>query len=91
MTSPAARPPVPEPGWTTEQIVAHLRSLGSAHNIAGMARFGINTGTALGIGNTPPTLTYGPGVNNTDLNFTSNGTSSAKSARLKSASRRSTP
>ena len=34
MTLPAARPPAPEPGWTTEQIVAHLRSLGSALGVA---------------------------------------------------------
>lgn len=33
------------------------------------ASFSLPSATSLGIGNTPPTLTYGPGVNNTDLNL----------------------
>ena len=41
----------PSPSWTAAEIVAHLRSLGTEENRAGMARFGINTGTALGVGN----------------------------------------
>lgn len=43
---------LPAPGWTAQDIVAHLRSIGTAENRAGMARFGINTATALGVGNT---------------------------------------
>ena len=43
---------LPAPGWTAQDIVAHLRSIGSEENRAGMARFGINTATALGVGNT---------------------------------------
>jgi hypothetical protein len=42
---------LPEPHWPAEEIVAYLRSLGSEENRAGMARFGINISTALGIGN----------------------------------------
>lgn len=41
----------PDPGWSAGDIVAHLRSIGSAANLTGMARFGINTANALGIGN----------------------------------------
>ncbi|WP_027061709.1 DNA alkylation repair protein [Mesorhizobium loti] len=43
---------LPAPGWTAQDIVAHLRSIGTEENRAGMARFGINTATALGVGNT---------------------------------------
>jgi 3-methyladenine DNA glycosylase AlkD len=42
---------MPEPHWPAEEIAAYLRSLGSEENRAGMARFGINISTALGIGN----------------------------------------
>ncbi|TGS47607.1 MULTISPECIES: DNA alkylation repair protein [unclassified Mesorhizobium] len=42
---------LPAPGWTAQDIVAHLRSIGTEENRAGMARFGINNATALGIGN----------------------------------------
>lgn len=42
-----------EPGrdWNTEQVIDHLRSLRDPATIEGMARFGIETGTALGISN----------------------------------------
>ncbi|WP_095200198.1 DNA alkylation repair protein [Mesorhizobium carmichaelinearum] len=43
---------LPAPDWTAQDIVAHLRSIGTEENRAGMARFGINTATALGVGNT---------------------------------------
>ncbi|CDX54773.1 conserved hypothetical protein [Mesorhizobium plurifarium] len=43
--------PLPDPSWSADDIVAHLRSIGVAENLTGMARFGINTATALGIGN----------------------------------------
>lgn len=36
---------------TADEIIAHLRSMRSEETIAGMARFGIMTDTALGIGN----------------------------------------
>jgi 3-methyladenine DNA glycosylase AlkD len=39
------------PQSSAEEIVAHLRAIGSEQNLAGMARFGINTATALGISN----------------------------------------
>jgi len=39
------------PSSTADEIVAHLRTLRSEENIAGMARYGIVTDTALGIGN----------------------------------------
>jgi len=39
------------PASTADEIVAHLQSLRSEENIAGMARFGIVTDTALGISN----------------------------------------
>ncbi|TPI27005.1 DNA alkylation repair protein [Mesorhizobium sp. B3-2-1] len=42
---------LPAPNWTAQDIVAHLRSIGTMENRTGMARFGINTATALGIGN----------------------------------------
>jgi 3-methyladenine DNA glycosylase AlkD len=41
----------PDPNWSADDIVAHLRSIGTEENRAGMARFGINTATALGVGN----------------------------------------
>lgn len=41
----------PDPSWSADDIVAHLRSIGTEENRAGMARFGINITTALGIGN----------------------------------------
>ena len=44
--------PAPSPDWGVDAIVAHLRSLGSEENRAGMARFGIVTDRAFGIGNT---------------------------------------
>lgn len=37
--------------WNAEEIIAHLRSIGTEENRAGMAHFGINTATALGISN----------------------------------------
>src|SRR5262245_12967336 len=43
----------PSPSWTADEAIAHLRSLANEANRAGMARFGINTATALGVGNTP--------------------------------------
>src|SRR5262245_46242946 len=43
----------PSPPWTADEVIAHLRSLGTDENRVGMARFGIKTTTALGIGNTP--------------------------------------
>ncbi len=42
----------PSPDWTAGDAIAHLRALASEENRAGMARFGINTATALGVGNT---------------------------------------
>lgn len=42
----------PSPDWTAKDAIAHLRTLASEENRAGMLRFGINTATALGIGNT---------------------------------------
>ncbi|WP_187971454.1 DNA alkylation repair protein [Aquibium microcysteis] len=44
--------PAPAPGWSVADILDHLRSLGSAENRAGMARFGIVTDRAFGVGNT---------------------------------------
>jgi len=41
----------PSPNWNTARIVEHLRALGTEENRAGMARFGINTERALGVGN----------------------------------------
>jgi 3-methyladenine DNA glycosylase AlkD len=43
----------PSPQWTADEVIAHLRALASEENRAGMARFGIVTTTALGVGNTP--------------------------------------
>lgn len=42
----------PTPDWGVDAIVAHLRALGTEDNRAGMARFGIVTDRALGVGNT---------------------------------------
>lgn len=42
---------LPGPDWSAAEIIAHLRSIGTEANRAGMARFGINTATALGVGN----------------------------------------
>lgn len=39
------------PTSTAGDIIAHLRSMGSEENLAGMARFGIVTETALGLSN----------------------------------------
>jgi 3-methyladenine DNA glycosylase AlkD len=41
----------PSPSWSADRIVAHLRSLGSEENRAGMARFGIRTDKAFGVSN----------------------------------------
>lgn len=41
----------PQPDWTAARICAHLETLRSPENIAGMARFGIVTDTAVGISN----------------------------------------
>lgn len=41
----------PRPDWDAQQLCAHLETLRSEHNIAGMARFGIVTDRALGISN----------------------------------------
>lgn len=43
--------PLPDPAWTADDIVAHLKATGTEANRAGMTRFGINTATALGVGN----------------------------------------
>jgi 3-methyladenine DNA glycosylase AlkD len=42
----------PSPSWTADDVLAYLKALGTQENRAGMARFGINTATALGVGNT---------------------------------------
>ncbi|UCI24015.1 DNA alkylation repair protein [Mesorhizobium sp. B2-8-5] len=42
---------LPGPSWSADDIVAHLRAIGTEANRAGMARFGINTTSALGVGN----------------------------------------
>ncbi|WP_027054168.1 DNA alkylation repair protein [Mesorhizobium erdmanii] len=42
---------LPAPDWTAHDIIAHLRSIGTEENRVGMARFGINTASALGVGN----------------------------------------
>jgi 3-methyladenine DNA glycosylase AlkD len=39
------------PTSTAADVIAHLESLGDARNIEGMRRYGIETGTALGISN----------------------------------------
>lgn len=43
---------VPSADWSASEIVAYLKSLGREENRAGMARFGIRTDAALGVGNT---------------------------------------
>jgi 3-methyladenine DNA glycosylase AlkD len=40
------------PSSTSEEIIAHLKGMRDDANIEGMGRFGIDTGTALGISNT---------------------------------------
>ena len=47
----APRQPPRNADYTVDDIVAWLEANGSAENVAGMSRFGINTGTAYGIGN----------------------------------------
>ncbi|MEZ5811079.1 MAG: DNA alkylation repair protein [Rhizobiaceae bacterium] len=42
---------MPALDWTAGQVLAHLRALASPEDIAGMARYGIDTGKALGISN----------------------------------------
>lgn len=42
----------PNPTWNAAQVITHLWSLRDEANIEGMGRFGIDTGTALGISNT---------------------------------------
>lgn len=42
----------PDPSWDADRVVAYLRSQRNEANIEGMARFGIETGAALGISNT---------------------------------------
>ncbi|MEX0344389.1 MAG: DNA alkylation repair protein [Rhizobiaceae bacterium] len=41
----------PAPDWSAGEVIAHLRTLASPEDIAGMARFGIETDKALGIPN----------------------------------------
>lgn len=41
----------PGPASSAAEIIDHLRSVGDAKNIEGMGRYGIETGTALGISN----------------------------------------
>jgi 3-methyladenine DNA glycosylase AlkD len=42
----------PSPDWTAEDVLAHLKMLGSEEDRAGMARFGIATDRAFGVGHT---------------------------------------
>lgn len=42
----------PRSDWSAKRVIEHLRPLRNEANIAGMARFGIVTDTALGISNT---------------------------------------
>lgn len=42
----------PDPAWSADQAIAYLTSLRDATGIEGMARFGIDTATALGVSNT---------------------------------------
>ena len=44
--------PVPAPDWDVDQVVDYLRAQGTEHDRAGMARFGIVTDRAFGVGNT---------------------------------------
>jgi 3-methyladenine DNA glycosylase AlkD len=39
--------------YTAKEIIAFLKKQGNKENLEGMARFGINTGSALGVGMTP--------------------------------------
>ena len=39
----------PSPEWTAAQAIEHLRSLSAPENVAGMARYGIDTSAALGV------------------------------------------
>jgi 3-methyladenine DNA glycosylase AlkD len=48
----APRRPPENADYTVPDILAWLEANGSAGNIAGMSRFGINTGKAFGVGNT---------------------------------------
>ena len=41
----------PSPDWTTDQILHWLESRGSDRNVAGMARYGIETSKAVGVSN----------------------------------------
>jgi 3-methyladenine DNA glycosylase AlkD len=41
----------PVPAWTCDDVVAWLRAHASQDNVTGMARYGIETGAALGISN----------------------------------------
>ncbi|APH72049.1 DNA alkylation repair protein [Aquibium oceanicum] len=43
--------PAPSPDWTAGQVIDHLRATGSEENRAGMARYGIVTDKAFGVGN----------------------------------------
>ena len=47
----ASRRPPENADYTVPDILAWLEANGSAENIAGMARFGINTEKAFGVGN----------------------------------------
>jgi 3-methyladenine DNA glycosylase AlkD len=42
---------LPDPDWTAQDILAYLRGIGTEESRLGMSRFGINTATALGVGN----------------------------------------
>jgi 3-methyladenine DNA glycosylase AlkD len=42
----------PNPVWSADQAIAHLKSLRDETNVEGMSRFGIDTAAALGISNT---------------------------------------
>src|SRR5690606_34702773 len=48
----SAMPEPLTPASTAAEAIARLSEMGNDENRAGMARFGIETGTALGIGNT---------------------------------------
>ncbi|MBW8636404.1 DNA alkylation repair protein [Hoeflea sp. WL0058] len=41
----------PSPDWTTDQILDWLEGRGSERNVAGMARYGIETSKAIGVSN----------------------------------------
>ncbi|PZV40509.1 hypothetical protein [Mesorhizobium kowhaii] len=40
--------PLPNPDWTADEIVAHLKTIGTTASRAGMARFGINIAEVAG-------------------------------------------